>query len=373
MKWNKKLTGLTLSGACAMIMAMPSQAFEFSAMGDASYNTSNATGASDHFAIGGLDSFVRKEIDKKTEAFVEYVFENDGSGFVLDVERMYVKRHLNENNRIGIGRFHSPLGYWNNTFHHGVIMQDTVSRPSFLDFEDGDNAILPTHAIGLWFEGAAGPVGYELAVANNTFISTGAFTEIGIGNVQDYNDAKTFFGRLTYAPNDDLHIGVFGKSGDIIEDDSGASSFGLSPGDTIVSQTITGADVRYNYDKMYLMAEYFNLDNSASSAVKASTPTASTTTGTTPSNTSGSGSAYYVQAGYQATPKLRPVIRYESSKHDNDAYFSTLNKPEYTANVVALRYDLDDSNALTFQYKKTSPKGGDDVTEMVLDWAFLIF
>ena len=361
MKWNKKVTGLTLSGACALIMALPAQAIEFSVMGDASYNTSDETGASNNFAIGGLDTFARAQIDDNTEAFFEYVFENDGEGFVLDVERLYVKRNLNENNRVGIGRFHSPLGYWNNTFHHGVIMQDTVSRPSFLDFEDGDNAILPTHAIGVWFEGMAGPLGYELAVANNTFVSTGAFSEIGIGNVQDYSDSKTFFYRFTYAPNNQLHLGVFGKNGDVIEDDSGSSAYGLSTGDTIVKQTITGADVRYNYDKLYLMAEYFNLDNSATSAVKGS------------GGTSGSGTAYYVQAGYQATDKLRPVLRHESSKHDNDAYFTTLAKPEYTANVLALRYDLDDSNVLTFQYKKTSPEGSDDVTEMVLDWAFLMF
>jgi len=369
MNWNKKVTGLTLSGACALILALPAQAIEFSVMGDASYNSSNETGASDNFAIGGLDTFARAQIDDNTEAFIEYVFENDGEGFVLDVERLYVKRNLNENNRVGIGRFHSPLGYWNNTYHHGVIMQDTVSRPSFLDFEDGDSAILPTHAIGVWFEGVAGPIGYELAIANNTFLDTGSSPdlEIGIGNVQDYSDSKTFFGRFTYAPNNDLHIGVFGKSGDVIESGDGTSGFGLAQGDTIVKQTITGADVRYNYDKLYLMAEYFNLDNSASSSVKASTPSAGLT------NTSGTGTAYYVQAGYQATDKLRPVLRYESSKHDNDAYFSTLAKGEYTANVLALRYDLDDSNALTFQYKKTSPKGSDDVTEMVLDWAFLMF
>jgi len=368
MKWNKKATGLTLSAACALIITMPAQAFEFGAMGDASYNSTNETGASNNFAIGGLDMFARKEIDENTEAFIEYVFENDGGGFVLDVERLYVKRKLNDTMRVGIGRFHSQLGYWNNTFHHGVIMQDTFSRPSFLDFEDGDNAILPTHAIGVWFEGMVGPVGYEFAVANNTFLDTGSSPdlEIGIGNVQDYSDAKTFFYRFTYSPNSDLDIGVFGKTGDVIESGDGTSAFGLSQGDTIVKQTIMGADFRYNYDKLYLLAEYFNLDNSASSAVKASSPTALSTT-------SGSGDAYYVQAGYQATDTLRPVIRYESSKHDNDAYFSTLAKQEYTANVVALRYDLDDSNVLTFQYKKSSPDGADDVTEMTLDWAFLIF
>ena len=361
MKWNKKTTGLALSSACALIMAMPAQAFEFSAMGDASYNTTDATGEYNNFAIGGLDSFVRAQIDDNTEAFIEYVFENDGSGFVLDVERLYVKRNLNETNRIGIGRFHSPLGYWNNTFHHGVIMQDTVSRPAFLDFEDGDSAILPTHAIGLWFEGTAGPVGYELAVANNTFLSTGNFGEIGIGNVQDYSNSKTFFGRLTYAPNNSLHFGVSAKSGDILEDGSSTPAYTLAAGDTVAKQTITGVDFRYKHDKFNVLGEYFNLDNKATSTVKAN------------GGTSGSGDAYYVQAGYQATEKLRPTLRYESFKNDGDVYFTTLGKPEYTANVLALRYDLDDSNVLTFQYKKTSPTGGEDVTEMVLDWAFLIF
>lgn len=185
MNLNKKALVLLVGTMCSATMMAPVYAFQFGAMGDARYTSSDDSAVADSFAIGGLDLFAREEIDARTEAFIEVVYENEGEAFVLDLERMYVKRSVTDTVRVGAGRFHSPLGYWNNAFHHGVIMQDTVTRPSFLEFEDGDGAILPTHVIGLSVEGKAGPVGYEFAIANSTFVSSGSSSpEIGIGNIR---------------------------------------------------------------------------------------------------------------------------------------------------------------------------------------------
>jgi len=359
MKFNKKTIGMAVGVACAAMMTAPAQAFEFGAMGDASYSTSDDDAVSSAFAIGGLDLYARQDIDPNTEAFIEYVFENDGEGFVLDLERMYVKRNINDSVRVGIGRMHSPLGYWNNTFHHGVIMQDTASRPSFLDFEDGEAAILPTHVIGVTVEGQAGNLGYEVSLANSTFLDTTvAGPEIGIGNISDYSDDKTVFARLTYEVSG-VNLGLSLMNNSIVE--AAAAGGTLAQGEELIAQSVTGLDARYKYNQLSLLAEYFMMTNDSQAGVGDSA--------------SHDATAYYVQASYQVNDKFRPTVRYESLEADvaTDAYFTILGRQEYTANVVALRYDLDDSNALTFEYKATSPDGGTDVTEMTLDWSFLMF
>ena len=353
MKMNKKTISLAVAMASATMMAMPAQAFEFSAFGDT--YLMDATNDTRHFGFGGLDMFVRHSIDPNTEALLEYVFENDGSSFVLDVERLYLKRKINDNLNIGAGRFHSPLGYWNNTYHHGVLLQSTVTRPSFLDFEDGDAAVLPTHAVGLDLTGKTGPVGYEVSIANSTFLDSSIVGgEIGIGNVGDYSDDKTIFAHLTYDIAD-VNLGLSLMNNSIVESSTG----GFVPqGDELIAQTVTALDARYSYDKLDVLGEYFMMTNDAQAGVG--------------DGKSHDATAYYLQLSYQVNDQFRPTYRRESLSFDaTDAYFTILGRSEYTANVVALRYELDESNAITLEYKKSDVAGNDE-SHAILDWAFLI-
>lgn len=368
MALHKKTIGLAVGAICAAMMMAPALAFEFGAFSNVKFTSTNEAGVSDSFAIGGLDLYVRQQIDLKTEVFIEYVFESEGAGFVLDLERLYIKRQITDDVKVGMGRMHSPLGYWNNTYHHGVLIQDTVSRPSFLDFEDGATAILPTHVIGAEVGGHIAGVGYEFSLANSTFIDTKDFEGIGVGNISDFSDEKTLFYRLTYAvPDFDLTLGLSGLSGAVIEGGVDAPMYGLAAGDTIVDQTITALDLRYSVDKMDVLAEYYMMTNDAAVGVGDGRRHDAT--------------AYYVQVSYQLHEQFRPTVRYESLETEvGDVYFATLNskkaagvRSDYTATVVALRYDLDDSNALMLEYKVTSPVGGVDVTEVTLDWSFLLF
>lgn len=50
-----------------------------------------------------------------------------------------------------VGRFHSPLGYWHDRFHHGEYAQPSLSHPPLAAFED-DAGIFPQHLVGLLAE-----------------------------------------------------------------------------------------------------------------------------------------------------------------------------------------------------------------------------
>ncbi len=361
---NMKSTKFLVVSTILSANMMSVQAVEFGVFADVTYNDSSQAGGTNAFALGGLDFYARQSIDEKTDAFIELVFENDGSAFVIDLERLWIRRSLNENLSISAGRFHSALGYWNRNYHHGALLFDTATRPAFLDFEDGSSAILPLHSVGVLFEGEVqagnGVLGYEFQFGNGPSYNTNdgyGSGEIEINNVSDPNSSKSPGARVTYSMESmPLALGLALMSNNIAE--SGATGVsGIATGETLVEQIITGIDLKYSGDELDMMAEYYSLKNDDKY-------------GSAGSHT---GTAYYVQLGYQVTETLKPVYRYESVDFDdNDAYFVLLGTKKETRHVAALRYDLSESNALKFQASSINPKVGESYNEYVIQWAFLI-
>ena len=38
--------------------------------------------------------------------------------------------------KVAAGRFHTALGYWNETYHHGTYLHTSITRPVAVRFED---------------------------------------------------------------------------------------------------------------------------------------------------------------------------------------------------------------------------------------------
>ena len=130
---GKKYAGIFL-GLALTASVSTAYAVQFNAFADINYTGSTADDTNNSFSLGALDLYANQDIDTKTMAFVEYVFEDPGDGFVIDLERLYIERKLSEDFKVTLGRMHTPLGYWNSTYHHGPLMYDTVNLPSFLEF-----------------------------------------------------------------------------------------------------------------------------------------------------------------------------------------------------------------------------------------------
>ncbi len=357
---------LLLSGAGA------AQAAEFGVFSDVTFSDSGVEGEDAGFALGALDFYGTAQIDDKTRVFIEYVFENGPDGLITDLERLWIARTLSDELTIGVGRFHSPLGYWNRTYHHGAILQDTISRPFFLEFEDGADAILPVHIVGLMATGnfsfARGDLEYEAYVANgpsiDTSIDTASEREIEINDGGDNNASKSFGFRTTFTPNTlDMSVSLFAMSNVVSDSCSDVTAACTSvAGSTLVSQTISGVDLTYRMDDLDLIAEYYHLSNKD----EVDTNNLGTQTGT----------AYYVQLGYQIADAWKISLRHEaiSTKEGEDRYFEELGIRDASHNVVALRFDLDDTNALKFEVNQSNPDDSaeKETTAYAVQWSFLI-
>lgn len=106
------------------------------------------------FSLGQFDLYLTSRLTDRIGFIGETVFEyQDGTGeFVVDVERVIVQFQMNDHFRFQAGKMHTPIGYWNNAYHHGLAMQPTIDRPTVVRFED-DGGSLPVHTVGAQLSG----------------------------------------------------------------------------------------------------------------------------------------------------------------------------------------------------------------------------
>lgn len=359
---SQTLRLLPLIAITSMCAVAPAHAVEFGIFSDVTFHSSTHDEENTAFSLGQLDIFASHQIGEKTHAFIEYVFESDGGEFIVDLERISVQYNFSDHFNIAVGRFHTPLGYWNNVYHHGALLQDTVTRPSFIDFEDGVDAILPMHTVGLFadgtFELADGDLSYELAIGNGTSINTSAGAERSLetNDTSDPNNSKAVVARIGYTREDNSWGGgVFGMKNSIPESALAGGELGF--GETLVEQTIYGFDFRFQRDMFDGMMEVYLINNDNKTGYEESHQAR----------------AWFAQLGMTFMPKWKAVVRYENvSSSDRDDYFILLGRVEHIHQIAALRYDVDDSSAIKLEVDQENPEDGKDETMYIVQWSFLI-
>lgn len=365
-KTNKQL--ITKISILAVILSPLSiQAVEFSLFGDVTATTSNKDDENSNFALGALDLFAAHQINEDTFALMELVFENNGDGFVVDLERLWIRHNFSDQFQLAAGRFHSPIGYWNRYLHHGAILQDTVERPFFLDFEDGNAGILPVHSIGIMANGFiladSEALKYEVIISNGPSLdSSGGLNpiekpELDPNNISDNNENKSFATRFTYGPEDsNWSLGIFTMNHNIGE----SSDYGLTPkGETLVKQAIYGADFFYQGERFDLLAEVFSLTNDDLIL----------------NNGKFNSLAYYIQPSYRLSDKIKLIYRYADLTFDeDDTYYQLLSADEQATNTATIRYDLDGYNTLKLEFSHVTSSVVllNNSNEIHLQWSFLL-
>ena len=359
-----KKTIKSFAAIATLICATPSQAVDLGIMTDVTYSSSTAEGSTGGFFLGQFDVFGAQQIGEKDRAFAEFVIE-DADGFKIDLERMWIEHMFSNSFKLAAGRFHTPLGYYNRTYHHGSLLQFSAYRPAFLDFEDSSTSILPTHIVGLLATGNL-PLGlsYEFAVANGSSINSSKDVtdrEIEMNNVGDTNNSKSTVLRVMAAPPSmPFHVGVFGMKNAIAESAGAGATLGVSTGETLIDQSVYGIDFKYDSKWFGTMGEAFAFKND--SKIPGSTGTYSAL-------------AYFIQLEVFVAPKWTPGYRYETVTFDkNDPYFNgtLLAREEAIHHLIGLRYDVDDTNAIKLQADVRHPEFGGSDTTYSLQWTWIM-
>src|SRR5258708_793469 len=121
--------------------------------GHVGFSATDERGTHGATVLGDLDLLLTSRISTKANVLGEILFEpGDAGTFKVDVERLLLQVHQNDYFSVGLGRFHTGIGFYNSYFHHGNYMQTTTDRPLPFDFAD-DGGILPTGNVGITVSG----------------------------------------------------------------------------------------------------------------------------------------------------------------------------------------------------------------------------
>ena len=254
------------------------------------------------------------------------------TGFNVEVERSIIQFQQNDYFKASFGRYHTPINYWNETFHHGAWLQTTISRPEMVQF---GGSFIPIHFVGALVEGAAPASG--LNVNYNFGLGNGRSGVINrAGDWGDINNNRAWLVNLFSRPSA-LYGLQFGGSvyRDLI------APVGALAG-TAFHEWIESAHVVWNKENPELIAEFANVTHQQVG-------------GSLTSNSQ----AWYVQTAYRLPGPARlwkPYYRFEYIHiPGSDKLFKAV--PSLAGSTVGVRYDISSFAALKFEWRNLRRPG----------------
>jgi hypothetical protein len=279
------------------------------------------------FGLGEQDLFITSELTDRISFLGESVFKfgTSPTSFNVSIERIVLKYNIKGNHNFLIGKHHTPINYWNDTYHHGRVFFPTIYRPSMFAAN-----IIPLHTTGIGLQGQhLGKLnfGYDLLIGNG----------IGSSEIADNDKYKSVTAAVHIMPFDKFRFG-----GSVYYDM-------ISPGiathhggsDTIMMltrQMIYSGSVSYFGNRFELLTELSYVNNHTDSMGNTNTV------------------AFYGYGGVKFAEKFTGYIRYDLLKYDEgEMYFDADNKTTMLAGiryqfnylvVVKMEYQYDESDRL---------------------------
>jgi len=308
---------------------------------DMQFHLSNDSAEKSTFSVGQLDLFITSQLAGDLNLVGEVVFEaDDENHYTVDVERLLLQFSPSDYLDVGIGRYHTAIGFYNNAYHHGAWFQTALGRPRLFEFED-DEGILPVHGVGVTARGLvpSGRLGLHwiAEVGNGRRYNS----EEAVQVTQDEDNYKAvnvgFLVRPEWVPGLQAGLSVY--------HDKPSSASGR------VNQSITAAHVVYQSGIFEQLNEVVILRD---------TPVDGGATSTT--------TGLYTQLS-RRFGRISPYVRYQHlDVADEDPLFAVVGS--VSGPSVGLRYDFRDLAALKVQWDRFSHRHGEAVDGLTVQVAF---
>ena len=289
------------------------------------------------FGLGEQDLFITSELSDRFSFLGESVFKftpNTPTTFSVSIERAIVKYNFMGNHNLLIGKHHTPINYWNDTYHHGRVFFPTIYRP--LLFEAN---IIPLHTTGISLQGQnLGDLkfGYDLMVGNG----------LGSNDVLDNDNRKSITAAVHIKPANGLRIG-FSWYNDEMAAGSTTHDGKLITWD--VRQNLFSPSIAYFGEKFEVLAE---------------TTFASDHTDTTGTKQSFTG---YLYAGYKIKERLVPYFRLDRLHYQEGEIL--FDKNNTTSIVGGIRYNINYLTVVKLEYQHEQTEIAKDINKVTFQIA----
>lgn len=288
------------------------------------------------FGFGEQDLFITSAITDRISFLGETVFKYDSSEnteFGLSIERVIINYNIYGNHNLIMGKVHTPLNYWNDTYHHGRVFFPTIDRPLLFAAK-----IIPLHTVGIGIEG--NDLG-KMKFGYNLFVGNG----LGSSEVSDNDQEKSVTAAIHIKPADRLRLGL-SYYYDVIS--AGADVHGMMI-DHQINQHLISASVSRFGKKFEFLTE-------ATSALNHTD-----TTGT--KNTI----AGYAYAGYRIKEKFVPYVRYDNIRYQTgEMYYMKNNTQSF---VAGLRYEISYLAVIKMEYQHLDNEFSEDIDKVTVQFA----
>lgn len=358
--------GVFLSLCILFLSPRNARAFEFNFFSNVNFSYGQGSGSDANFrngtfALGQADFFLTHTMEDHFHFLGEFVITGTtASTFSVSAERLTFGYSPNDYFAVGVGRYHTPIGYWNTAYHHGAVLHTSVDHPFFLVF-DGRGGLVPLHSVGLMLSGRTKGdnfLDWRAYVANGVQIGVAAGAATGTldpRNIQDINQNKMVGIDLNLKFREGALEGAqFGLSGVY-------QRVPARQGNTVlakVDQAIMATSAVYDNKPFEVIGEYylyFDKDIFGSA-------------GTT------LGHAFYGQFGYTFIKRWTPYVRWEQLRVNSaDPYFIRLNATDRYVLLAGLNLKLPGQNVLKFEGRGINfarDKGQQKGLEVETQWAF---
>ncbi len=265
------------------------------------------------------------------------------AGFNVEVERSILRYDQNDYLKVSVGRYHTPINWWNTAFHHGQWLQTTVSRPEMVQF---GGQFIPVHFVGGLLEGVL--PAYGLNLNYNLGVGNGRGSVISrAGDFGDVNNNRAWL------------INLFAKPDRL---------FGLQVGSSLYRDKITLAEGREFHE--WITAGHLVWQREDPEVIAEVANVNHREVGHSRSFDS---QAFYIQVAYRLPwfeRRWKPYYRFEYIDiARNDVVFRSV--PGLRGSVVGLRYDFADFAAVKLEYRSQQRPGQPDVNGIFLQNSFM--
>ena len=266
------------------------------------------------FGFSEQDILITSDITDRLSFLGETVFRYDdhstGTKFGVEVERVIMKYNIKGNHNLLFGKHHTPINYWNDTYHHGKLFYPTIDRPLIFIAN-----VIPLHTTGIALQGhdlGKLKFGYDLMVGNG----------LGSTEIEDNDNNKSLTIAAHIKPYENLRIGasyyydVISKGAAVHyhQDDQERHEDRVVDWRTV--QNLFSGHVAYFGKKWELLAE--------------GTLAVNRTDTTCYQKTLG----YYLYAGYKITDKITPYFRIDDVHfQDGEVFYIKDNRSSFLTGV----------------------------------------